>query len=265
MMKDIDRQENFQIVKGNSVKLEAAYIGEYHWSNGATTRSITVSPAEDTDYQVRDTHNCILNEFSVKLNPLPVKLIALSGANDGKNLVTLKWSTAFENNFSHFEVEKSPDAINFTYVGKVESNKNSQTTSIYNFNEQVIADAIYYNDLYYRLKMVSLDDGVEYSRIVRVNVYEIILGVEPPGNETTIEILPNPASKGQIFIRLVGQKRATASITVYDISGNPVWNQNMQLTNHAIPFLPKNIASGTYVLNVQLGSKSISRKFVLLE
>lgn len=44
--------ENHRIIKGNSVKLIASGGSKYLWSNGETTRSITVSPENTTDYTV---------------------------------------------------------------------------------------------------------------------------------------------------------------------------------------------------------------------
>ncbi len=266
MMKDVTRNQNIDLLKGESVNLEAAFIGEYKWSTGETTKSISVSPSVSTVYQVRDAQNCILNEFSVKvIMPIPIKLNTFTATINKINSVNLEWSTEFENNFSHFEIEKSPDASNFISLGKIPSTGNSNTITKYNFNDQVIIGNNYTNEVYYRLKMVPVDDKVQYSQVIKLTINEIILALEPTSDQVTIELLPNPATKGQMLIRLRGTKGTDAKLTIYDISGNMIYHQAMWLTEQPESFLPKTIAEGTYILKVQLNETTLTKKFVLLE
>ena len=67
MFKGVNRHNYVEIVKGDSVTLTASWPGDYIWSNGATTRSITVSPAEAQDYIVKDVLGYLADTNSVSL------------------------------------------------------------------------------------------------------------------------------------------------------------------------------------------------------
>lgn len=69
IIKDANRRDTFTITPGNSIELHANWIGGYVWSTGATSRKITVSPAANTLYSVKDSsaNTCINNEYYVKV------------------------------------------------------------------------------------------------------------------------------------------------------------------------------------------------------
>ncbi|THU40162.1 T9SS type A sorting domain-containing protein [Niastella caeni] len=71
MMKDVNKTTNVSIISGSSTTLTASWpSGTYTWSTGATTRSITVSPAANTTYTVRDNASatCVTDVFNVTVN-----------------------------------------------------------------------------------------------------------------------------------------------------------------------------------------------------
>ncbi len=95
-------------------------------------------------------------------SPLPVTLVDFNVSNDNK-MAVLYWSTAIELNFSHFEIERSlGNANDFISIGTVNAKGNN---SSYHFKDDLsfITNAAI---VYYRLKMVDIDGGVQYSDIV---------------------------------------------------------------------------------------------------
>jgi hypothetical protein len=68
IMQDVNRTTSFDIIPGSSTQLTASWVGNYKWSNGATTRSITVNPTSTTTYQVTDNINCLTDVFQVNTN-----------------------------------------------------------------------------------------------------------------------------------------------------------------------------------------------------
>lgn len=91
-------------------------------------------------------------------NPSPLTLINFSGSYKN-GLTVLQWLTADEVAFSHFDVEKSTDAVAFRQAGRVAAKGNG----LYGYTtEQPESTA------YYRLKMVDIDGSYEYSRIIAV-------------------------------------------------------------------------------------------------
>jgi hypothetical protein len=75
IFKNVNKTTNINITPGGSAILTASWPGNYSWSTGATTQSITVSPLSSTTYTVRDTNNCLLDTFNVTVSsPVAVKI-----------------------------------------------------------------------------------------------------------------------------------------------------------------------------------------------
>lgn len=68
IMKNVNRSNNLTISAGTPTVLTASWIGNYSWSTGATTRSITVSPLVTTTYTVTDGLNCITDSYQVTVS-----------------------------------------------------------------------------------------------------------------------------------------------------------------------------------------------------
>jgi 3',5'-cyclic AMP phosphodiesterase CpdA len=67
IMKSVGNNTAQTINAGSSVTLTASWLGTYQWSNGATTRSITVSPTVNTTYSVTDGSSCLSDQFVVNV------------------------------------------------------------------------------------------------------------------------------------------------------------------------------------------------------
>jgi hypothetical protein len=69
ILKDLTQSNTISIAAGQSVTLTASWIGNYNWSNGATTRSITVSPTLSTGYNCTDGGpSCLSEQFNVNVS-----------------------------------------------------------------------------------------------------------------------------------------------------------------------------------------------------
>lgn len=262
--KDVNQSKIIHITKGNSTDISASFIGQYLWNTGATTRTLRVSPTSDTDYFVKDAHNCINDVFHVKVTvPLPVKLIAFKATADAANSVKLEWTTEFENNFLHFAIEKSINAKDYVLIGQVQGTGNSTTNKSYDFTDFINIKTTDTATIYYRLKMVDKDGSFEYSRIVAVTIIPIILATDPVHQDVNIEIVPNPSSKEDVQIRLVGREKAVTKLLIMDVSGKILVTKSITLTKTAIPFLPSSVSAGTYFVKVVIDGKTFSRKLVV--
>ena len=61
-------QKNFQAINpGQSATLKASWPGQYTWSSGQSSRTITVSPPSSTTYTVRDPQGCLSDVFAVNV------------------------------------------------------------------------------------------------------------------------------------------------------------------------------------------------------
>jgi subtilisin-like proprotein convertase family protein len=72
------------ICEGNILTIYGSGGGSYLWSNGATTGTITISPASTTIYTltVTDANGCFdVDAVTVNVNPAPVTSVSLSGTS----------------------------------------------------------------------------------------------------------------------------------------------------------------------------------------
>ncbi|MES2777206.1 MAG: PKD domain-containing protein [Bacteroidota bacterium] len=69
IVKDAGKNTIVNITSGQQTILTASWTGTYSWSTGATTRSITVSPASSTSYTVTDGSTaCLTDQFTVNVS-----------------------------------------------------------------------------------------------------------------------------------------------------------------------------------------------------
>ena len=137
---------------------------------------------------------------SNQVQVLPVALINFTAAIETCNTVMLNWKVANAVDFSHFEIERSTDGINYRQVALVFYD-NAFTDYTYKDNNPVTG--IYY----YRLKMIDNAGTYKYSSIISVRVNSC--------NDRIILLYPNPA-RGNVTI--TGLK-AGESIQLYGING----------------------------------------------
>jgi hypothetical protein len=192
------------------------------------------------------------------LNPssiLPVELITFNGYNDGLVNV-LNWSTASELNTLKFEVEKSLDAVNFSYIGEKAAAGNSNVTINYTLNDEhpVLGSN------YYRLKMIDKDGQYEYSEIINIKVDDI-----PAANDGIIKVYPNPTT-GQINIVYQAANSQKLNLDVFNVIGQSMFNKIYELNAglHTLVLDAAEYAKGVYILNLQnntAGSKN-QTKFI---
>ena len=68
MLKDANKTTNLSTNAGTPINLTASWNGNYSWSTGATTKTITVSPSVNTTYTVNDANGCVADVFNVAIN-----------------------------------------------------------------------------------------------------------------------------------------------------------------------------------------------------
>jgi acid phosphatase type 7 len=68
IVKDVNSSSSVTINSGESTVLTASWTGNYLWSNGEITRSISVSPTTTTNYTCTDGSGCLSEQFTVNVN-----------------------------------------------------------------------------------------------------------------------------------------------------------------------------------------------------
>jgi hypothetical protein len=180
---------------------------------------------------------------------LPVKLVrfaAMPLATD----VLLQWTIADAVNFSHFDLERSPDGKRFDRVGSVPY---STQTSAYQYLDSTISRMILaVPTVYYRLKLVDLDNSFSYSRMVPVTFTanekpaQLVSYPNPFQNRLTASVPPQASAIDLQTLR--GQRILSRSIT-------PV-NMPSEITLTDLDNLP----AGVYLLRIHTLGQTITRQ-----
>lgn len=173
---------------------------------------------------------------SLDCTVLPVEMLALEAtAHDPKVLV--EWSTATEQNSSHFNVMRSADNASFTHIGTVMAAGNAQFRSDYLF----VDEAPFRGANFYRLEQVDRDGTAKRSKTVVAT-----LG----GADGRLSIYPNPA--GDVLNILFTKAMAgPVEASILDALGRVVLREAITVdgAGPAAPFRLEGLAKGWYSLS----------------
>lgn len=168
---------------------------------------------------------------------LPVHILAFKGKTQGsKNL--LAWMAGNAVNFNRFIVERSVDGRNFTAVGEVQWNGNTQ----YAFTDNITTPAVYY----YRLKLVDNDNRFRYSEVITLRgSSNKLLDFKAVRNGTGM----------QVNYQLSGRE---ADIKITDMSGRVLYKNRITANSGYLSIdLPS--ARQMLVVTIQEGDTVISK------
>lgn len=195
----------------------------------STTCRIMVKSVGNIFFDIDDAN------FSIE-KIVPVNWLSFTAQKNSATSVLLNWSTANEQNNDHFDVERSSDGRNFSYLGSVKAGTNPNVQQNYSYTDEKTVNG----NNYYRLKQVDNDGKYNYSATVQVTMTGALWIV-----------YPNPATtKATIQIR---QELKNASITLNDYSGKIVYSlkQSSLSAGQFINLPLANLAKGTYMLKIQ--------------
>ncbi len=144
---------------------------------------------------------------------LPLELLDFKAVQEDKSVV-LNWKTANERHVSHFEVEKSSNAQNWTTIANVPTSdiknplsfsKNTEGAYFAKDNDAFIES----NTVLYRLKMVNQDSSFTYSKVI---------SLQRTGDFSRLKIYPNPVHNA-LQLTIESDKNTTQIIDIVDIMG----------------------------------------------
>jgi hypothetical protein len=148
----------------------------------------------------------------------------------------LFWNSQTETNTSHFNIEYSNNARDYTTVGEVQAAGNSSINKQYSFSHAINKQTTHY----YRLKMVDKDGSFTYSNVVKLQNNGVV----------GIELYPNPV-KNQLNISYQFSGREEAVIRISNIEGKVVQTQKMVLEQQGnVGVDVSRLTPGVYVVEV---------------
>jgi hypothetical protein len=192
----------------------------YNWSMGADATTPTSSSATaSTSWTSTGTKNvnvvisnatCVFATLSaavVVTGILPVSFTNFTGVIKD-NKAALTWSTGNETNNSYFIIERSANGSSYDSVGRIQTG--SSTSNTYSFTENN-TNAI----SYYRFKQVDISGTYMYSTVITL---------KNSGSSRDMTLYPTQAGSTIQYV-VSNEAQATATIQIFNISGQPVMSQ----------------------------------------
>jgi hypothetical protein len=178
--------------------------------------------------------------------PLPVKLTSFAASCE-ENEVSVKWTTATEQNSQNFIVERSRDLAIWEFVSNVEAAGNSSTSLDYAVSDLDPISGV----SYYRLKQVDLNGAEKIYGPISVSCSE---------KENEMIVFPNP-TKGNFIVEISSNENySDAQIQITDLTGKVI---NARSTNilegkNQFTFEGLDLQLGTYIINLNTGNGKIN-------
>ncbi len=179
---------------------------------------------------------------------LPVKLSSFTGKSNGLNGVNLNWSTTSEKNNSHFEVLHAINGKDFSLIGTVSGNNNSERLINYSYTD--VKPTLGPN--YYQLNQVDFDGKSEKSKIISVE------------NSLANSELSISVDQNQITLFVGSNEATTAKLVISDMSGKVVVTKTLQLTagSNSTKLDASNLPTGVYTASLITEATTQTKKFV---
>lgn len=205
--------------------------------NGSNTNGMANQLKSKANLQ--SGNSSLYNYVNSLLGVMPVKLISFTGALD-RTEVLLKWVTAQEEGFSHFEIERALENLKFEQMGVVNgAGSNTNDENVYSFIDVTAVQGANY----YRLKSVDVDGSFEYSEVVMVRVEA----------EKSISVFPNPSNG--YFVNVVSNFVLSENtlVTIFNNEGTLIQKSLINEREARVDFNNR-LASGVYVLKYTSGT-----------
>jgi hypothetical protein len=186
-----------------------------------------------------------ISPFSIlQRESLPVDFLGMQAECIDGSGVLLSWQTANEFNSSHYEIYRSENAVDWSYVGAVNANGNSLELSNYTFMDEEVSN----NINYYQLKQVDTDGSFKQMPIISKQCSEMSQG----------NIYPNPTSSGAI-LKIDLEFDMMAEILVLDAVGKTVIRREQMLRSgiNQIYIDLTNELSGIYLVKIRNTNQNI--------
>ncbi len=163
----------------------------------------------------------------------------------------LTWKTTNEINTSHFNVQRSEDAVSFITIGKVTAKGAVAEINQYDYTDDLTSVAN--GKVYYRIEQADKDGKISYSKIASLVI----------SSKSNYTITPNPAKdyfvvKGN---RITGTQKV--DLVVCDLAGHTVILQKMaNAISEKVDI--SNLAKGMYIVKI-IGASAVETHKLLVQ
>jgi hypothetical protein len=175
---------------------------------------------------------------------LPVTLGSFEVVNENAD-VRLNWVSYVEENHDRFEIERSLDGMEWSFIGSTSGTLLQEDSANYKFYDHLPKEGLNY----YRLKMISNNGEVEFSdiRVIDHVFYSVDI----------VQTFPNPV-RDEMNIRL---RDNVDQISIINNMGKTIYLETNPSSNHTIS--TSNLSSGTYYLNFRDNKGKLCNKLFI--
>lgn len=194
---------------------------------------------------------------------LPVTLKDFNVSKQGSTDALLTWTTAMEQNVSHFILERSANGSSaWSKFADVKAKGNSNTPTTYTYSDAKVFDgASATKTVFYRVKSVDLD-GQEKIFPIRSLRFSATGAKE-------IGLYPNPAKEGfTLSVPLVNPQGAKIRLNLINRLGQIVHGREIPGTsasNYYYDIKTPGVISGEYMLQILLDGELLDTKKVIVQ
>jgi hypothetical protein len=218
-------------------------------------------PTTSFTYQLSDNgmDPMTSNVATVTLNysaggALPVTLVSFNAMLGNNNLVNLTWTTASEQNVSHFVIEKSIDGQNYSDAALVFATGNS--TEKVNYAHTDALGTSFAKVIYYRLRSVDVDGKSQLSEA------RIIRTTKATGSNISILTYPNPVTSELRITIPANWQNKKVTFEIYSLNGSLTSKKENANSSQTETINVSKAAPGVYMVRVSCEGEIAQQKIV---
>ena len=196
---------------------------------------INFSINSDLESKASDRFMLVFQRANVSL---PVRFLSINTSHNKENVPVINWSVDNEINIDRYELESSNDGLSFDKINTQSPSSSISSTKNYSY----IDNKALSEQVFYRVKAISMDGIIQYSKIVSIS---------SKVNSSSIKIYPNPATSGNVQIEFKNAKLGFYSIEVNNMVGQLVYKDKwINKSGNEIKKINQTLTSGIYKIRV---------------
>ncbi len=180
---------------------------------------------------------------SLSSSPLPITLVSFTAQNINNQYVSLHWTTAMEENNSHFTIERSSDGMHFDLITTQNAVGNSTINQNYSYSDMNPVSGVNF----YRLRQYDIDGRMAEFPVVQVNF----------GLDGLPVVYPNPAT---LTVNIASGKELVRAVRLFSIEGKEIMSADNSAGLQVIRLNVATLAGGVYMLEIKTDSNTYQQK-----
>ena len=187
--------------------------------------------------------------------PVPVRSIDLFAVrnNSDKHSININWRVTGETAMASYELQVSADGRNLSSLTHQQPANNNTGNARYDYTDYNSSSA----DIFYRVKAISNDGTVQYSRTVKVTGFK---------SDAGISIYPNPVEDKVLQLQAYNLDGGLYTLQLINNIGQVVYRASIRMsagTSRQTVQLGSGIAAGRYQLKLESGNQVYSELLII--